>query len=181
MKTNLVPLTVIIVMCGSAWAEDDDAAKEQPAKFKITTHKADDTVGVKSAKDKVAFIVKSPSGISRAVIERLGGKWPKAVVLRLHLKGLSNFRAWNGKVTVDAAVSVQKKKPKVRLWKDGKKDAPLNEKNPFWTAIRIVGSDGKPAKEIPVKDEYFEIALPKAFFEGNPKSITLNWIDFYRQ
>jgi hypothetical protein len=30
------------------------------------------------------------------------------------------------------------------------------------------------------KDGYFEMALPKAFFEGNPKSITLNWIDFYR-
>jgi hypothetical protein len=39
---------------------------------------------------------------------------------------------------------------------------------------------GKPAKELPLKDGYFEIALPKAFFDGNPKTVTLNWIDFYR-
>ena len=32
----------------------------------------------------------------------------------------------------------------------------------------------------PLKDGYFEMQLSKAFFEDNPKSITLNWIDFYR-
>ena len=47
-------------------------------------------------------------------------------------------------------------------------------------AIRMVGSDGKPAKDIPLKDGYFEMQLSKAFFEDNPKSITLHWIDFYR-
>jgi hypothetical protein len=44
----------------------------------------------------------------------------------------------------------------------------------------MVGSDGKPAKTIQLKDGYFELQLPNAFFGGNPKSITLNWIDFYR-
>jgi hypothetical protein len=46
--------------------------------------------------------------------------------------------------------------------------------------IRMIGSDGKAAKIIPLKDGDFEIQLPKAFFEGNPKSIMVNWIDFYR-
>lgn len=46
--------------------------------------------------------------------------------------------------------------------------------------IRMVGNDGKPAKTIPLKDGYFEMQLPKAFIEENPKSITVNWIDFYR-
>jgi len=27
----------------------------------------------------------------------------------------------------------------------------------------------------------FEMTLPKAFFEGNPKSVTAHWIDFNRQ
>jgi hypothetical protein len=99
----------------------------------------------------------------------------------LHLKGLSSFRASNSKVTVDAAVSIEEGKTKVRLWKDGKEDAPLDEKSPLWTDIRIFGGDSKPAKELPLKDGYFEITLPRAFFEGNPKSITLSWIDFYRQ
>ncbi len=101
-------------------------------------------------------------------------------MLRLHLKGLESFRASNGKVTVGAAVSIQEGKTQVRLWKDDKEDAPLDEKSPLWTDIRIVGGDGKPATELPLKGGYFEVALPGAFFEGNPKSVTLNWIDFYR-
>jgi hypothetical protein len=47
--------------------------------------------------------------------------------------------------------------------------------------IHIVGGDGRPAQELPLKDGYFEMTLPRLFFEGSPKSITLNWIDFYRQ
>jgi hypothetical protein len=101
-------------------------------------------------------------------------------VLRLHLKGLESFRADNGKVRVDAAVGIQEGQVKLRLWKDGKEDAPLDEKSPLWTDIRIVGGDGEPAKELPLKDGYFQVVLPQAFFEGNPKAMTLNWIDFYR-
>ena len=148
--------------------------------FKITTKRKDDSVEVKAEKDRAVFAVKSPFGISQAVIERQEDTWPKAVVLRLHLKGLERFRASNGKATVDAAVGIEEGKVKVRLWKDGKEDASLDEKSPFWTDIRIVGGDGKPAQELPLKDGYFEVALPRAFFEGNPKSITVNWIDFYR-
>jgi hypothetical protein len=45
-------------------------------------------------------------------------------MLRLHLKGLENFKVTNGKVTLEAAVSSQD--GKVRLWKDGKEDSPLD-------------------------------------------------------
>jgi hypothetical protein len=156
------------------------AADDHGAKFKITTRRKDDSVKVRKEKAKVVFIVKSPFGISQAIIERQGEKWPDAVVVRLHLKGLESFRASNGKATLDAAVAIQDGKVKVRLWKDGKEDAPLNEKSPFWTTIRIVGGDRKLAKVLPLKDGYYEVTFPRAFFEASPQSITLNWIDFYR-
>ena len=41
-------------------------------------------------------------------------------------------------------------------------------------------SDGNPTKALPLKAGYFEMQLPKELFEVNPKSIALNWIDFYR-
>ena len=148
--------------------------------FKITTKRADDAVEVQADKDRTVFDVTSPFGVSQAVVERADDEWPKAVVLRLHLKGLESFRAENGKVRLDAAASIEDGKTKVRMWKDGKEDAPLEEKSALWTDIRIVGGDGKPANELPLKDGYFEMTLPQAFFEGNPKSITVNWIDFYR-
>ena len=59
-------------------------------------------------------------------------------------------------------------------------DIPLNTESPYWMPIRMIGSDGKQTKSIPLKDGYFEVKLPKKFFEDNPKLITLNWIDFYR-
>jgi hypothetical protein len=180
MKVSLVLLVAILAMSSLALAGDGDAPKKASDKFKIMTKRADDSVEVEADKGKTVFVVKSPFGISQAVLERVDEQWPEAVVLRLHLKGLSSFRASNGKVTLDAAVSIDDGKQKVRVWKDGKEDAPLGDKSPFWMDIRIVGGDGKPAKELPLKDGYFEIPLPKAFFEGNPKSITLNWIDFYR-
>jgi hypothetical protein len=174
MKAAFVALVLLVGAGGLA------LACEQPTRFKITTKRADDAVEVQADKDKTVFDVKSPFGISQAIIERQEDTWPDAVVLRLHLKGLESFRASNGKVMLDAAVSIQEGKVKVRLWKDAKEDAPLDEKSPLWTAIRILGGDGKPAQELPLKDGYFEVALPRAFFEGNPKAITLNWIDFHR-
>jgi hypothetical protein len=180
MKISRIPLAVLLVISGTSLADDGDAPKVQPAKFKITTKCKDDAVEVQADKDKTVFDVKSPFGISQAVIEREGEKWPDTVALRLHLKGLESFRASNGKVKLDAAVGMQEGKVKLRLWKDGKEDALLDEKSPLWTAIRIVGGDGQPAKELPLTDGYFEVVLPRAFFEGNPKAITLSWIDFYR-
>lgn len=154
------------------------AAADDSPLFKITTKRDNDRVEVKAEKDKVVFSVHSPFGISNAAIERADDKWPDAVVLHLHLKGLENFRATNDKVKLEASVSSQD--GKVRLWKDGKEDSPLDAKSPYWMEIRMFGGDGKPAKLIPLKDGYIEMQLPKAFFEGNPKSITVNWIDFYR-
>jgi hypothetical protein len=167
---------LLVLAVALTTADGDDKAPP----FKITTKRDNDTVEVRADKDKTVFIVKSPFGISNAVIERTDEKWPDTVVLRLHLKGLESFKASNGKVRLEASASLQEGKPLVRLWKDGKEDAPLDSKSPYWMEIRMVGGDGKPAKAIPLKDGYFEMALPKAFFEGNPKSITANWIDFYR-
>ena len=173
LACGLLTLASVAAITSAVTADDD---KQPP--FKITTKRDNDRVKVKSEKGKTTFSIHSPFGISQAVIERTGEKWPDAVVLRLHLKGLESFRASNGKVTLDAAVSSQD--GKVQLWKDGKEDAVLDAKSPYWMEIRMIGGDGKPAKAIPLKDGYFEMALPKAFFEDNPKSITVDWIDFYR-
>jgi hypothetical protein len=105
---------VLLIISGIVVADDSDASKDQPARFKITTKRKDDNVEVQADKGKLVFTIKSPFGISQAVIEREGEKWPDAVVLRLHLKGLERFRASNGKATLDAAVAIQDGKVKVR-------------------------------------------------------------------
>ena len=87
-------------MAAACLAADD----ELPTKFKITTKRKDDTVEVRAEKDRTVFSVKSPFGISQAVIERTDDRGPEAVVLWLHLMGLESFRASNGKVTLEADV-----------------------------------------------------------------------------
>jgi hypothetical protein len=181
MKTSPVLLVALLALCIFVLVDDRVASGCPPAGFKITTRRADDAVAVRAEKDRTVFAVQSPFGIGQAVLERLGDTWPETMVLRLHLKGLERFRASNGKVTLDAAVYIQEGKARVRLWKDGEEDALLDEDSPFWMDIRMVGSDGRPAQVLPLTDGYFEMALPRAFFEGNPKSITLNWIDVFRQ
>lgn len=155
-----------------------DMSLATAAEFKITAKRDTDKVEVKVENEKTVFSIHSPVGISEATIERTKEKWPEAVILRLHLKLLENFVASNGNVTLHATVS--NRDGKVRLWKDGNKDLALDAKSPYWMEVRMFGGDGKPVKEIPLKDGYFEMKLPKAFFEGNPKSITVNWIDFFR-
>ena len=181
MRAIPVLLAWLVALSILALADERGTPGKSPAGFKITTKRADDAVTVRAEKGRTVVAVKSPFGISRAVLERRGETWPQAVVLRLHLKGLSSLRASNGEVTLDAAVSIQEGKMTVRMWKDGQEDARLDEKSPLWMDIRIVGGDGGPAQELPLEDGYFETKLPRAFFEGNPRSITLNWIDFYRQ
>src|SRR4051812_23389234 len=107
MKTFPVFLIALLTLCIFALGDDRDASERQPAGFKITTRRADDAVAVRAEKDRTVVAVRSPFGISQAVLERLGDTWPDSLVLRLHLKGLEGFRASNGHVTLDAAVSVQ--------------------------------------------------------------------------
>ena len=145
--------------------------------FKITTKRDNDKVEVKVENDKSVFSVHSPFGISQAVIERADENWSDIVKLRLQLKGLENFKVTNGMITLEAAVSSQDSS--VRLWKDGKEDSPLAAQSPYWMKIRMFSNEGKLVKTIQF-DGYFVIQLPKALFEDNPKSITVNWIDFYR-
>jgi hypothetical protein len=56
---------------------------------------------------------------------------------------------------------------------------PLAEQSKYWMQFRILDGD-KPAQKVPLQKGVFEITLPPAFFKANPKSISLDWIDFYR-
>ena len=165
-----LPAIMWLTNCVTVYGDD--------ASFRITTKRYNDKVEVKVKEGKAHFSVQSPFGISQAVFERSGNRWPTTVMLRLHLKGLEKVKVTNGRITLEGAVSSQD--GKVRLWKDGKEDSPLDSKHPYWMKIRLVGQDGNRVITIPLKDGYFEMQLPKALFEDNPKSITVNWIDFYR-
>jgi len=149
---------------------------EDSPQSKITTKRDNDRIEVQIENGKAVISIHRPFGISHAIVERLDENWPDAAVLRLHLKGLESLKVTNEKITLNAAVLSHD----VRLWKDGNEDSPLNSKIPYWMEIRMVGNGGKTVKTIPLNDGDFETELPKVFLEGNPKTFTVDWINFYR-
>ena len=150
---------------------------DEPA-FKITTNRSDDRVEVKSVDDKAVVIIRSPLGISHATIERTAEQWPEKVVIQLQLKGLENLKLSNERLKLEASISSHD--ASARLWKDAKEDSPLDPKSPYWMETRMLDNDGAPTKAVPLKDGCFEMQIPKKFFEGNPKSFKVEWIDFFR-
>jgi hypothetical protein len=60
------------------------------------------------------------------------------------------------------------------LWR-GEQESEVPQDSPFYTQVRAV-KDARP----PLDSGFFEIPLPAKLFEGNPREITLEWIDFYR-
>ena len=167
-----VSLALVSGPMNCALAEDEDSP------YSITTLRADDEVEVKIGKDKTRFNVQSPAGISQAVIERRGNRWPAIVVVRLHLQGLESLRISNGNESLVASVSSHDDKVCLRM--DGQENAPLDSRHSFWMKIRVVRGNEVPGNADVANRAYFEMKLPKALLENNPKSIKLKWIDFYR-
>jgi hypothetical protein len=173
MRTSLGATLLALTM--HAFSQADDQTP-----FKIQTRKRADAVTVRGDDRQTIFTVQSPSGIGNASIERIGDAWPKTVVLHLRLQGLENFKATLGGQTLHAAVASTETPPTIRLWKNNDEAAPLKKGDPFWTPIQILKRDGAPATALPLSDGTFEIPLPPALFGGNPKTLELSWIDFYR-
>ncbi|MFY7875784.1 MAG: hypothetical protein ACOVQM_10090 [Pirellula sp.] len=146
--------------------------------FKITTKRSGDRIEVKSQDGKSVFIIRSSLGISHATIERTTEQWPDKIAIQMRLNGLESFKLSCGNTKLEALVSSHD--GSVRLWKDGKEDSPLDSKSAYWMEIKILESEGEPTQSIPLKDGYFEMQLPKKFFEENPKSFKVEWVDFYR-
>lgn len=173
-------ITLVAVAVSLAVPATTPAGDAPPARFAVTTRKADDTVEVTGDRDRTVFGIRSRSGIGRAVIERTGDGWPKAVVVRLHLRGLENLRVSNGSAEVRAAVGVRDGTVEARQWKGDRTETPLEADDPLRLAVRVRDKDGKPAAGLPPDGGHVEVTLPAAFLTDNPKSLTVEWVDFYR-
>jgi hypothetical protein len=149
--------------------------------FRVTTRKPDDRVMVSGQGERVVLTVTSPSGIGGSKVANEGERWPGKIILRLRLRGLERLQVGNGKELLTASVSSNGDHQVIlSLEAEGKAEVPIDRTSPFWTELRILDAFGHPAREIPLEDGVFEVALPPALFASNPATITLDWIDFYR-
>jgi hypothetical protein len=127
----------------------------------------DTRIGVIGSEDNVILEISSPRGIDSATITRRSENWPKSMIVRLNLRGLESFKVENGKLAVEWSVSsTGEERSRVSLRQDGK-ELPIGEDSRYFSEVKAGGNR-------------FTVPLPASLFEGNPKQITLRWIDFYR-
>jgi hypothetical protein len=145
----------------------------------VKSRRADSRIELSGAGSggEVVATVESKSGIGSATLSRVGESWPKELVVRLHLRGLESFKVENGRTVVEWSKSSSgDQASRVSLRQAAGGEQALVAGSRYFSELKTVGTD----PTVPLRDGYFEIALPAALLEDNPEEITLRWIDFYR-
>ncbi|MFH1265436.1 MAG: ThuA domain-containing protein [Planctomycetota bacterium] len=159
--------------------EDFPTATEIRMRAAATMRKPEDRVTEHVTDGGTVFSIHSPSGIGSATIAQQS--WSDHVRLRLHLRGLEGLTISNRSVTLKVSVLSHSGNPRhLGVVEDGEKKV-AKKGSPYWTEIRAFDGKGKPVQGLPEEGGYFEIELPAALFTSKPKSLTIDWIDFYRQ
>jgi hypothetical protein len=132
--------------------------------------------------DSLVLDIRSPKGVGNAEVTLAPGQRPRNLVLRVHLKGLEDFRFGYGDTTVLTTVQTSGEGPISDRVHGGFtiKDGPpviIDETDPHWMTVRVVGD----SQSIPLDDgDYFEVEAPPDFLQGSERTFRLNWVDFYR-
>jgi polyhydroxybutyrate depolymerase len=150
------------------------------AAFENTTKKTEDQVEVETKEGAAIFTFRCPTGIGGATMKIKDGKWPQKVMLRLRLKGLESLTIANGTIKLTGSVLSHGGNPRLLTVVEDGKEKKVGMDSLYWTEIRGFDSTGKAVTGLPGNGGYFEITLPKALLESHPKSLSLEWIDFYR-
>jgi SAM-dependent methyltransferase len=145
----------------------------------ISLQKERDSVSVTRQDDSVIYSVHSVSGIGGATL-RWWNRWPSKVVLRLYLRGLESLTVSNGQVELRASVASHSGNPTQLSIRRDEGESPVEQDATASTKIGVFDSDGNAIAGLPEEGGYFELVLPAVLLEGQPKSLTVQWIDFYR-
>ena len=178
-----------LLIRGCEWAATGEVTYPVPDDFptateirvwaEATVKKPEDRVTERVTGGGTVFCIHSPSGIGSAGICR--ESWSDHVSLRLHLRGLEGLTISNGSMTLKASVPSRSGHRRLLHVVHDDQEKVVDKGDLSWTEIGAFDANGKSVRGLPEEGGYFEIDLPVAFFEAKPKSLTIDWIDFYRQ
>ncbi len=165
-------------------SEQSGAVSDGPeSDFRSTARKKEDRVEVQvdEAKDeRLLIVLRSPSGIGAAVVERSRGQWPAQVVVRLHLGGLESFRAETQRAALSLSVLSHAENERLMKLSVNDQAQQIKPGTPTGVEVRAFDAQGKPVEGLPPAGGWFEVRLPGVMFRNNPAAVRLGWIDFYR-
>ncbi len=166
----VLALASLLAACGGRGAASVSASAVAGSDAEVTTTVSGDTAIVD---------IRSPRGIGGATVD-LGKAAVKRVVMRLHLKGLEEFRFQYGNTVVHGALpSHGLAEPRESVATTTEAERPIGPNSPYWMKMTIV-PEGNAAARIPLESGYIEVEAPAAFLESGMQSFTVSWIDFYR-
>jgi SAM-dependent methyltransferase len=169
----------VVMGRGAISAEDERVGQGVWLQFEkkpeIATRKAEDVITTEVKDDSVVYTISSPSGIGAATIMPWNG-WPKKVVLKLRLRGLESLRVVAGEIDLRASLQSHGEHRQLLTVTANGQEKTIEESD-----IQVLDASGKPVQGLPGEGGCFEIELPGLLFEAQPKSMKIDWIDFYRQ
>ncbi|MBP7948412.1 MAG: hypothetical protein KA004_02065 [Verrucomicrobiales bacterium] len=132
------------------------------------------------ADDRAVLSIQGGKGIGRATVRAPVAGWPKAVVIRAHLRGLEQMVLACGGEKLSAAVASHGgHAARIHRWRGGTEGPALAKDSPFWMEIRRCSAEGKPVAGLPPEGGWFDLPVPAALLEKG-EALRLEWIDFYR-
>ena len=156
-----------------------NAQSGDEAVFSVAAKNQDDQINIQKLDSVTVFDVQSPTGISSAKVELESGGMPENILVRLHLKGLEEFRLISSRAVIVASGSSSSSFSfnDQRVNSSGREYS-ITPVDPLWMKIEIVSDQA--TKKIPLDKGYFEITVPQEFIRNIENSFEIHWIDFYR-
>jgi hypothetical protein len=159
--------------------------QNNPPRFEAQAVKESDMVEVKNDAALTTFDIFSPGGIGSATIHLTSGKLPRKILLRLHLKGLEEFRfSAGGKTILLSVSSTGENRVRQNLRKENGQSEEwhiMDADSPYWMEMNIKSANSGEGGKISVEEGYFEIEVPEYFLKKEISGFSLRWIDFYRE
>jgi hypothetical protein len=154
-------------------------AQTQEPGFIVIPKNLEDQVSIGYENGTTLIDIQSPTGIGSASFELDSGEMPERMILRLHLKGLEQFRLKSARDQIAASI------PSGGAFQDESQtilssgtETPLLPGNPLWMEVEFVSSQAE--KNAPLPEGYFAVGVPDTFLRNAGTTFEVEWIDFYR-
>ncbi len=150
---------------------------EEPRGLEAILSPDDGKIAITREQDRALVTIHSERGIGKAVLKRLGEKWPGQITLRIHLSGLESFKLTTPSTRLSWSVSSHGQQESMVTLLEESNETALRPDHELYSPITIVPKKAK----IPLPQEaYFEIVLPAPLLKADEPELQLQWIDFYR-
>jgi hypothetical protein len=169
-----IVVSFLLVSCAGGPA----SAQSGGPVFVVTAKNTDDQISIQFDNSAALIDIISPSGIGEAVFELESGSMPEQVILRLHLRGLEEFRLTSIQTSIAASVSNSDPSEVHQRIAAASIDTPILQGEPLWMEIEIVSE--RAVEMLPLEEGYFEVTVPRDFLRKAGISFEVKWIDFHR-